>query len=117
MSTVADRDSPGGAGPVSYHLIQGGPESGGPREDHDGTMIAVTGNASLGLRLRLTSYRSRPRAVLELSYNAQLVGQGMISSIRGIRRGDETSYVVDKKIDIGGFDLFHGPRLLGKVVF
>lgn len=117
LSPFADLGLYGGAGPVSYHLIQGGPESGGPREDHDGTMIAVTGNASLGLRLRLTSYRSRPRAVLELSYNAQLVGQGMISSIRGIRRGDETSYVVDKKIDIGGFDLFHGPRLLGKVVF
>jgi hypothetical protein len=80
-------------------------------------MIAFSGNASLGLRLRLTSLRSRPRLVTEVSYSAEIVGQGIASSIRGIRRGDETSYVVDKKIDLGGFDLFHGPWLLAVVVF
>jgi hypothetical protein len=80
-------------------------------------MLAVSGNASLGLRLRLTSFRSRPRFVTEISYNAEAVGQGIISSIRGIQKGEKTSYVVDRKVDLGGFDLFHGPRLLAVLVF
>jgi hypothetical protein len=117
LSPFMDLGLYGGAGPVSYYFTEDPTAAGGTREQHDSTMIALSGNASLGLRLRLTSYRSRPRFVTEVSYQVEAVGQGIASSIRGVKQGDETSYVVDKKVDLGGFDLFHGPRLIGVLVF
>lgn len=105
-----------GAGPVRYHFTEDPAVPGAAREEHEATMLAVSGNASLGLRLRLSSYRSRPRFVTELSYHLEAVGQGIVSSIQATRRGDETTYTVGRKIDIGGFDLFHGPRLLAVLV-
>jgi hypothetical protein len=117
LSPFADIGFYGGAGPVEYYFTSDPTTGGGVRADLSSTMIALSGNASLGLRLRLTPLQSRPRLITEVSYNAEIVGQGIVSSIRGIRKGDETSYVVDKKIDLGGFDLFHGPRLLAVVVF
>ena len=117
LSPFADLGLYGGAGPVSYYFASDPTTGGGTRSAQDATMLAVSGNASLGLRLRLTSFRSRPRFVTEISYNAEAVGQGIISSIRGIQKGEKTSYVVDRKVDLGGFDLFHGPRLLAVLVF
>ncbi|WP_437996424.1 hypothetical protein WMF26_35960 [Sorangium sp. So ce185] len=106
----------GGAGPVRYAFSADPAVPGGPREVDEATMIALSGNLSVGLRLRLTSYLSRLRLLTELSYNVEAVGQGIVSSIHATRRGDETTYTVGRKIDIGGFDLFHGPRLLAVLV-
>lgn len=107
----------GGAGPIAYYFTPDPTLAGGAREVKNATLIGLSGNASLGLRFRLTSYRSRPRLVTEVSYLAELVGQGIVSNIRGVKQGDTTSYVVDKKVDLGGFDLFHGPRVLLVAVF
>ncbi|WP_437731236.1 hypothetical protein [Sorangium sp. So ce1335] len=104
----------GGAGPVRYAFS--GELPGGEREGGEATMIAFSGNLSVGLRLRLTSYLSRLRLLTELSYNVEAVGQGIVSGINATRRGDETTYTIGRKIDIGGFDLFHGPRLLAVLV-
>ncbi|MCC6558459.1 MAG: hypothetical protein IT372_36440 [Polyangiaceae bacterium] len=117
LSPFADLGLYGGAGPVSYHFSGEPTTGGGVRSEQHATMLALSGNASLGLRLRLTSFRSRPRLVTEVSYSAEIVGQGIVSSIRGVKKGEDTSYVVDKKVDLGGFDLFHGPRLLAVLVF
>lgn len=117
LSPYLDLAVYGGAGPVSYYFTEDPTVAGGTRENHDATMIGLSGNAALGARLRLTSYRSRPRLVIEGSYQVEGVGQGIISNIRGVKNGDSTSYVVDKKVDLGGFDLFHGPRLLAVIVF
>ncbi|WP_437721614.1 hypothetical protein [Sorangium sp. So ce861] len=106
----------GGAGPVRYAFSADPAVPGGPREVDEATMIALSGNLSVGLRLRLTSNLSRLRLLTELSYNVEAVGQGIVSSIHATRRGDETTYTVGRKIDIGGFDLFHGPRLLAVLV-
>ncbi|WP_437660040.1 hypothetical protein [Sorangium sp. So ce1182] len=106
----------GGAGPVRYAFSDDPTAPGGEREVDEATMIALSGNLSLGLRLRLTSSLSRLRLLTELSYNLEAVGQGVVSSIHATRRGDETTYTIGRKIDIGGFDLFHGPRLLAVLV-
>ncbi|KYF66895.1 hypothetical protein, partial [Sorangium cellulosum] len=106
----------GGAGPVRYAFSGDPSVPGGEREVDEATMIAFSGNLSVGLRLRLTSYLSRLRLLTELSYNVEAVGQGIVSSIHATRRGDETTYTIGRKIDIGGFDLFHGPRLLAVLV-
>ncbi|WP_437965074.1 hypothetical protein WMF04_36245 [Sorangium sp. So ce260] len=106
----------GGAGPVRYAFPADPAVAGGAREVDEATMIALSGNLSVGLRLRLTSNLSRLRLLTELSYNLEAVGQGIVSSIHATRRGDETTYTVGRKIDIGGFDLFHGPRLLAVLV-
>ncbi|WP_437955533.1 hypothetical protein WME76_28995 [Sorangium sp. So ce119] len=106
----------GGAGPVRYAFSGDPSVPGGEREVDEATMIAFSGNLSVGLRLRLTSYLSRLRLLTELSYNVEAVGQGIVSGIHATRRGDETTYTIGRKIDIGGFDLFHGPRLLAVLV-
>ncbi|WP_437644560.1 hypothetical protein [Sorangium sp. So ce362] len=106
----------GGAGPVRYAFPADPAVPGGAREADEATMIALSGNLSLGLRLRLTSNLSRLRLLTELSYNVEAIGQGIVSSIHATRRGDETTYTVGRKLDIGGFDLFHGPRLLAVLV-
>ncbi|XYH94573.1 hypothetical protein ACMHYB_43090 [Sorangium sp. So ce1128] len=106
----------GGAGPVRYAFPVDPAVPDGEREVDEATMIALSGNLSLGLRLRLTSNLSRLRLLTELSYNLEAVGQGIVSSIHATRRGDETTYTIGRKIDIGGFDLFHGPRLLAVLV-
>lgn len=117
LSPFGDLGIYGGAGPVHYYFTPDPTTPGGTRDAHQATMIAVTGNASFGLRLRLTSYRSRPRLVTELSYNAEVIGQGIVSSIRETKQGDKTIYTVNKKLDLGGFDVFHGPRFLAVMVF
>ncbi|KYF76825.1 hypothetical protein BE11_24310 [Sorangium cellulosum] len=101
----------GGAGPVRYAFSGDPSVPGGEREVDEATMIALSGNLSVGLRLRLTSYLSRLRLLTELSYNVEAVGQGIVSGVHATRRGDETTYTIGRKIDIGGFDMFHGPRL------
>ncbi|WP_437875102.1 hypothetical protein [Sorangium sp. So ce513] len=106
----------GGAGPVRYAFSGDPAVPGGEAEVDTATMIAFSGNLSVGLRLRLTSYLSRLRLLTELSYNVEAVGQGIVSGINATRRGDETTYTIGRKIDIGGFDLFHGPRLLAVLV-
>jgi hypothetical protein len=106
----------GGAGPVRYAFSADPAVPGAPREVDEATMIALSGNVSVGLRLRLTSYLSRLRLLTELSYNVEAIGQGILSSIRATRRGDETIYTIGRKLDIGGFDVFHGPRLLAVLV-
>lgn len=106
----------GGAGPVRYAFSADPAVPGVGPEVDEATMIAFSGNVSVGLRLRLTSYLSRLRLLTELSYNVEAIGQGIISSIRATRRGDETIYTIGRKLDIGGFDVFHGPRLLAVLV-
>ncbi|AUX45841.1 hypothetical protein SOCE26_073370 [Sorangium cellulosum] len=105
-----------GAGPVRYSFSGDPAAPGGANDVDEATMIALSGNLSIGLRLRLTSSLSRLRLLTELSYNVEAVGQGIVSSIQATRRGDETTYTVGRKIDLGGFDLFHGPRLLAVLV-
>lgn len=117
ISPYGDLALYGGAGPVSYYFTEDPTSRGGTREVKDATLIGLGGNASLGVRFRLTSYRSRPRLVTEVSYGAEVIGQGIVSNIRGVKQGDTTSYVVDQKVDLGGFDLFHGPRVLVVAVF
>ena len=74
-------------------------------------MLAFDGVASLGVRFRITKQR-RPRVVAELSYGGEIVGQGAVTEIRATKTESGTSYSVGKSVDVGGFDVFHGPRLI-----
>jgi len=109
----------GGAGPVDYHFAKDplAPDEASNRVAESATMLALDGIATLGLRLRLTPRISRFRVITELSYHAELIAQGIVSEIREQRRENETTYTVGKKLDVGGVDLFHGPRLMMVGVF
>lgn len=107
VSFYGDLGLYGGGGPISYLFRP----AAGPDEPHSDTMIAFNGSATLGARFRLTK-RRRPRIVVDVSYHGEVVGQGILSQINETTTKDGTTYSVGKKIDVGGFDIFHGPRLL-----
>ncbi|WP_437765440.1 hypothetical protein WMF27_29950 [Sorangium sp. So ce281] len=46
----------------------------------------------------------------------EAIGQDILSSIRAARRGDETICTFGRKLELGGFDVFHGPRRLAALV-
>jgi hypothetical protein len=108
VSLYGDLGLYGGGGPISYFFR---PAAGGADEQHSDTMIAFNGSATLGARFRLTK-RRRPRIVVDVSYHGEVVGQGILSQINETTTKDGTTYSIGKKIDVGGFDIFHGPRLL-----
>lgn len=101
----------GGVGPADWYYTQSPEARGGTRTPAHATMLGFDAEAALGVRFRLTKQR-RPRVVTELSYGGEIVGEGAITQINETRRGSKTSYTVGKSVDVGGFDLFHGPRLI-----
>ncbi len=109
----------GGGGPIDLHFARdpAQPDSEANRVPLSATMLALDGVASLGLRLRLTPRRGRLRAAAELQYRGEVIGQGIVSEIYATKTENGTSYTLGKKIDVGGFDLFHGPRLRLVAVF
>jgi hypothetical protein len=117
VSVFGDLGVYGGAGPISYYLTPDPTAPGGAREVREATMLALDARGALGARLRLTPARSRPRLVAELSYRGELVGQGIVSTIYEARVGDTTTYTIGRTTNLGGFDLFHGPRLMLVAVF
>jgi hypothetical protein len=104
----------GGAGPVGFYFLKDKTQADteANRDQQKATMFAVDGSATLGMRLRLTPRRSRFRVITEVLYHGEIIGQGIVSEIRETdTKSGETIYSVGKKVDVGGFDLFHGPRL------
>jgi hypothetical protein len=108
LSFYGDLGLYGGAGPVAYFFAR---DAGGAAQNEGATMLALNGSASLGARLRITRGR-RPSLVADLVYHAEVVGQTVVTSLHGERSESGTTYTVGRKVDLGGFDLFHGPRLM-----
>lgn len=73
--------------------------------------IVVDGSAGLGARVRLTPRKNRFRILLEGQYHAEIVYQTIIESLRAVQSKNGTTYTVDRKVDFGSTDVFHGPRL------
>ena len=103
VSLFGDLGFYGGAGPSRYFFANLNVEK--------PTVIVLDGSAGLGGRLRLTPRRSRLRVLLELQYHAEIFYQTVISGLRATESDKGTTYTVDKKVELGGTDLFHGPRL------
>ena len=59
--------------------------------------------------MRLTPRKSRFRVLVEAQYHGEVVYQTVISGLRGTQTSNGTTYTVDKKVDFGGTDIFHGP--------
>ena len=103
VSLFGDLGFYGGAGPSRYFFANLNVEK--------PTVIVLDGSAGLGGRLRLTPRRSRLRVLLEVQYHAEIFYQTVISGLRATESANGTTYTVDKKVELGGTDLFHGPRL------
>jgi hypothetical protein len=93
---------------VSYFFARDA--SGAPKQE-SATMLALNASASLGARVRITKGR-RPRLVADLVYHAEAIGQAVVTSLHQQRTENGSTYTVGRKVDLGGFDLFHGPRLM-----
>lgn len=102
-----------GGGPINFYFLRD-PKAADTidnRLPQQATMLSLNASAGLGVRFRLTPRASRLRVITEVQYHAEAVGQGIVSEVRETQSNGETTYSVGKKIDTGGFDLFHGPRL------
>ena len=114
VSLFGDLGVYGGAGPTSYYFLADtkAPDVEGNRTEQRPTSLVLDISASLGGRIRLTPRKSRFRVLLEGQYHAEAVTQTIVSEIRETRKQDGGSVItVGKKIDFGGTDVFHGPRL------
>ncbi len=114
VSLFGDLGVYGGAGPTSYYFLEDtkAPDVEGNRTEQRPTSLVLDISAGLGGRIRLTPRKSRFRVLLEGQYHAEAVTQTIVSEIRELRKQDGGSVItVGKKIDFGGTDIFHGPRL------
>jgi hypothetical protein len=114
VSFFGDLGLYGGAGPTSYYFLNDvkAPDVAGNRATQSPTALVFDVSAGLGARVRLTPRKSRFRVLLEGQYHAEAVTQTIVSELREIRKQDGGSVItVGKKIDFGGTDIFHGPRL------
>jgi hypothetical protein len=113
VSLFGDIGVYGGSGPTSFYFLRDAAAADAPenREELDPAVIVLNASAGLGVRLRLTSRRSRLRLLLEGQYHGEFIGQAVVSEITGTKQKDGTSYTIGKTINYGGVDVYHGPRL------
>lgn len=114
VSLFGDLGVYGGAGPTAYYFLEDtkAPDVEGNRTQQRPTSLVLDISAGLGGRIRLTPRKSRFRVLLEGQYHAEAVTQTIVSEIRELRKQNGDSVItVGKKIDFGGTDIFHGPRL------
>jgi hypothetical protein len=114
VSLFGDLGVYGGAGPTSYYFLADtkAPDVESNRAKQHPTSLVLDVSAGLGCRVRLTPRKSRVRLLLEGQYHAEAVTQTIVSEIREVQSKDGGSVIsVGKKIDFGGTDIFHGPRL------
>lgn len=113
VSLFGDLGLYGGSGPASYYFLRDplGDNTEENREARRTAVIAFNGSAGLGVRFRFTPRRMRFRALAELGYHADFIGQTIVSEITRTRTEDSTIYTIGKRVDFGGVDVYHGPRL------
>jgi hypothetical protein len=114
ISLFGDLGIYGGAGPTSYYFLADlkAPDVTANRAAQSPTALVFDISAGLGGRIRLTPRKSRFRVLLEGQYHAEAVTQTIVSEIREVQKQNGDSVLtVGKKIDFGGTDIFHGPRL------
>ena len=114
FSLFGDLGIYGGAGPTTYYFLKDvtAPDVPANRTEQSPTALVFDISAGLGAHVRLTPRKSRFRLLLEGQYHAEAVTQTILSEIRETKTTDGSStFSVGKKIDFGGTDIFHGPRL------
>lgn len=103
ISLFGDVGIYGGAGPTKYALTGG--------QTENPAALLINGSLGLGARIRLTPRKLRLRVLLEMQYHGEAIYQTILSGLRATQTADGTTYQVDKKVDFGGLDIFHGPRI------
>jgi hypothetical protein len=114
VSLFGDIGIYGGAGPTSYYFLKdiSAPDVAANRSEQSPTALVFDISAGLGAHIRLTPNKSRFRVLLEPQYHAEAVTQTIVSELRETQTSNGGSTLsVGKKIDFGGTDIFHGPRL------
>lgn len=114
VSLFGDLGVYGGAGPTAYYFLSDtkAPDVAANRKEQSPTALVFDISAGLGARVRLTPRKSRFRVLLEGQYHAEAVTQTIVSELREVQKqGGDSVISVGKKIDFGGTDIFHGPRL------
>ena len=102
VSLFGDLGVYGGAGSAGYEL---------PSQPEEPTAIVIDGSGGLGARLRLTPRKNIFRVLIEAQYHGEVVYQTIVTRLRATQTKDGTTYTADRKIDFGGTDVFHGPRI------
>ncbi|MBI5535309.1 MAG: hypothetical protein HY898_21455 [Deltaproteobacteria bacterium] len=107
-----------GGGPASYYFLYDpslgdyGEEN---RDYYHKDAIAIVGGLAAGGRLRLYSAGKSARFFAELMYRADLISAtisaGNAKVVNGVEQG------VNRNVEFGGTDIFHGPRLLVSATF
>lgn len=113
LSLFGDLGLYGGAGPTSYYFLadRGAPDVPANRVQRSPAALVFDVAAGLGGRVRLTPKKSRFRLLLEGQYHAEAITQTILTELRETRTKDGSTFTVSKKVDFGGTDIFHGPRL------
>ena len=114
VSLFGDIGIYGGAGPTSYYFLKDitAPDVAANRSAQSPTALVFDISAGLGAHIRLTPNKSRFRVLLEPQYHAEAMTQTIVSELRETQtQNGGTTLSVGKKIDFGGTDIFHGPRL------
>jgi hypothetical protein len=115
LSLFGDLGVFGGSGPMGYFFLRNpdGKDVPENRLTVTSPVVVVNGSAGLGARVRLTSKKTgRFRVLLEAKYEAELIYQTIISELLETKNdAGETVITANKRIEFGGTDIFHGPRL------
>ncbi|MEP7123632.1 MAG: hypothetical protein ABJE95_22080 [Byssovorax sp.] len=114
VSLFGDIGLYGGAGPTSYYFLKdtSAPDAPANRSTQSPTALVFDVSAGLGAHIRLTPTKSRFRVLIEPQYHAEAVTQTIVSELRETQTQNGGSTLsVGKKVDFGGTDIFHGPRL------
>ncbi|MFO0758121.1 MAG: hypothetical protein U0359_16615 [Byssovorax sp.] len=115
LSLFGDLGVFGGSGPMAYYFLRDpdGKDVPDNRLVVASPVLVVNGSAGLGARVRLTPKKTgRFRVLIEARYGAEMLYQTIISELLETKnaKGD-TVITTNKRIDFGGFDIFHGPRV------
>lgn len=104
-----------GSGPMAYYFLRNADAKDLPenRLTLSSPVLVVNGSAGLGFRVRLTPRGTgRFRVLIEAKYSAELIYQTIISELlETTTPSGDTLITANKRIDFGGTDVFHGPRL------
>ncbi len=104
-----------GSGPMDYYFLRNpdGKDLPENRLSVSSPVVVVNGSAGAGVRVRLTSKRTgRFRVLVEAKYSGEVIYQTIITELLETTNSKgETLITPNKRIDFGGTDIFHGPRL------
>lgn len=113
VSLFADLGIYGGAGPSSFYFLKDPNAADAPtnRDRRSDLILVLNASMGVGARLRLTPRKMRVRFLAEIQYHADILGQALVSELSETTTAGGTTYTLGRRVDLGGFDVFHGPHI------